>query len=116
MPDSSVRALSLWNKHLGRVPDEVWQQTELESLVLAENDLSEVPEKIGKLKKLRLVIWTASLPGEKTALLRPQASYKAISCSHPKVSGPRDNYRCTEHMDQSRTMPIIFDPRRQPQS
>jgi hypothetical protein len=43
MPDS-LSELNLWKKQLGRVPDSVWEQTELESLVLAENGLSEVSE------------------------------------------------------------------------
>jgi hypothetical protein len=51
MPDSSSE-LSLWKKQLGRVPDSVWEQTQLESLVLAENGLSEVSEQIGRLKRL----------------------------------------------------------------
>ena len=37
------------------MPDSVWQQTELESLVLAENGLSEVSEQIGRLKRLRML-------------------------------------------------------------
>jgi len=37
------------------VPDSVWEQTELESLVLAENGLSEVSEQIGRLKRLRML-------------------------------------------------------------
>ena len=54
MPDSSSE-LNLWKKQLGRVPDSVWEQTELESLVLAENELSEVSEQIGRLKQLRML-------------------------------------------------------------
>jgi Leucine-rich repeat (LRR) protein len=37
------------------VPDSVWEQTQLESLVLAENRLSEVSEQIGRLKRLRML-------------------------------------------------------------
>ena len=47
--------MNLWKKQLGRVPDSVWEQTELESLVLAENGLSEVSEQIGRLKRLRML-------------------------------------------------------------
>jgi Leucine-rich repeat (LRR) protein len=54
MQDSSSH-LNLWKKQLGRVPDSVWQQTHLETLVLAENGLSEVSEHIGRLKKLRML-------------------------------------------------------------
>jgi Leucine-rich repeat (LRR) protein len=54
MPDS-LPELNLWKKQLGRVPDSVWEQTELESLVLAENGLSEVSEQIGRLKRLRML-------------------------------------------------------------
>jgi hypothetical protein len=34
--------LNLWKKRLGSVP--VWEQTELETLVLADNGLSDVSE------------------------------------------------------------------------
>src|SRR5215472_6810772 len=47
--------LNLWKKGLGRVPDCVWDQTGLETLVLADNDLTEVSEKLGRLKKLRML-------------------------------------------------------------
>ena len=49
------RDLNLWKKQLGRVPDSVWEQTELETLVLAENGLTEVPDAIGRLKRLRML-------------------------------------------------------------
>jgi len=54
MPDS-LSELNLWKKQLGRVPDSVWEQTELESLVLAENVLSKVSEQIGRLKRIRML-------------------------------------------------------------
>ncbi len=45
MPDDpSAAHLSLRKKSPGRVPDWVWQKTGLETLVLAENDLSEVSD------------------------------------------------------------------------
>jgi len=47
--------LNLCKKRLGRVPDSVWEQTELETLVLAENELSEVSEQISRLKRLRML-------------------------------------------------------------
>ncbi|MGB7683568.1 MAG: leucine-rich repeat domain-containing protein, partial [Candidatus Acidiferrales bacterium] len=54
MPDSSSH-LNLWKKQLGRVPDSVWAQTDLETLVLADNGLSAVSDQIGRLKKLRML-------------------------------------------------------------
>ena len=47
--------LNLWKKQLGRVPDSVWEQTGLETLVLADNQLSEVSEQIGRLRRLRML-------------------------------------------------------------
>jgi Leucine-rich repeat (LRR) protein len=47
--------LNLWKKRLGRVPESVWEQTELETLVLADNDLSEVSGQIGRFKMLRML-------------------------------------------------------------
>ncbi|HEX6495783.1 MAG TPA: leucine-rich repeat domain-containing protein, partial [Acidobacteriaceae bacterium] len=47
--------LNLWKKQLGRVPDYVWEQSVLETLVLADNNLSEVSEQIGGLKRLRML-------------------------------------------------------------
>ncbi len=42
--------LHLWKKRLGRVPESVLEQTELETLVLTDNELSEVSEQIGDSK------------------------------------------------------------------
>jgi Leucine-rich repeat (LRR) protein len=53
MPLDRSMDLNLWKKHLGHVPDEVWENLEIETLVLADNDLTEVPTKIGVLKHLR---------------------------------------------------------------
>ena len=36
---SSPSHLNLWKKQLGHVPDSVWEQTELETLVLADNGI-----------------------------------------------------------------------------
>jgi Leucine-rich repeat (LRR) protein len=47
--------LNLWKKRLGRVPDWVWERTDLETLVLADNQLSDVSGQIGRLKKLRML-------------------------------------------------------------
>ncbi len=47
--------LNLWKQHLGSVPDSVWEQTDLETLVLADNDLCEVSARIGLLRKLRML-------------------------------------------------------------
>lgn len=50
-----TKKMNLWKKRLGRVPDSVWSQTELEWLVLADNELTEVSGEIGRLKKLRML-------------------------------------------------------------
>jgi Leucine-rich repeat (LRR) protein len=56
MPDDpSALHLSLWKKRLGRVPEWVWERTDLETLVLADNALSDVSPRIGRLKKLRML-------------------------------------------------------------
>ena len=34
--------LNLWKKRLGHVPDWVWERTELETLILADNKLMEI--------------------------------------------------------------------------
>jgi Leucine-rich repeat (LRR) protein len=55
MPSASAQNLNLWNQKFGHVPDSVWDQIELETLVLAGNDLTEVSDRIGNLKKLRML-------------------------------------------------------------
>ena len=47
--------LNLWRQKLLRVPDSVWEQRQLESLVLADNALTEVSERIGGLTRLRML-------------------------------------------------------------
>jgi Leucine-rich repeat (LRR) protein len=47
--------LNLWKRKLGHVPESVWEQRELETLVLADNDLTEVSGKIGDLQALRML-------------------------------------------------------------
>src|ERR1700690_2453269 len=49
------RHLNLWKHGLGSVPESVWDETELETLVLADNGLYKVSERIGALKKLRML-------------------------------------------------------------
>jgi hypothetical protein len=45
------RNLNLWKKHLGHVPDSVWCfADQLETLVLADNDLADISERIGELR------------------------------------------------------------------
>ena len=39
--------LNLWKKRLEIVPDWVWERTELETLILADNELTEISERIG---------------------------------------------------------------------
>jgi Leucine-rich repeat (LRR) protein len=50
-----VLHLNLWKKQLGSVPEDVWDHADLESLVLADNGLSAVSERIGLLKRLRML-------------------------------------------------------------
>ena len=45
--------LNLWKKRLGHVPDWVWERTEVETLILADNGLTEISERIGGLQRLR---------------------------------------------------------------
>jgi len=55
MKDTADPNLSLWKKGLGVVPPWVWERTELETLVLADNGLSDLSDRIGGLKKLRML-------------------------------------------------------------
>lgn len=55
MQDTTKPNLSLWKKGLGVVPTWVWERTELETLVLADNALSDLSDRIGGLKKLRML-------------------------------------------------------------
>jgi Leucine-rich repeat (LRR) protein len=52
---SSTSNLNLWKQQLEQIPDSVWQQTEIETLVLADNHLSELSGLIGRLKMLRML-------------------------------------------------------------
>ena len=51
--ESRDLGLNPWKQHLARVPESIWERTDLETLVLAENALTEISGRIGKLKKLR---------------------------------------------------------------
>ena len=48
-------SLNLWQQQLGCVPDTLWDRVDLESLVLANNALSEVSERVGGLRRLRML-------------------------------------------------------------
>jgi hypothetical protein len=41
--------INLWKQHLGCVPEWVWERTDAETLVLADNDLRELPAAIGRM-------------------------------------------------------------------
>ena len=74
MPGNLTANLNLWRKHLGQVPEEVWELAEqLETLVLAVNDLTAVPARIGTLSRLRMLDLchngTLALPLELGALV-----------------------------------------------
>ena len=55
MRDDAGPDLSLWKQQLGAVPPWVWDRTELQTLVLADNALSELSEGVGALKSLRML-------------------------------------------------------------
>src|ERR1700742_3072531 len=55
MTTNSGPHLSLWKHGLGVVPDEVWSRTELQTLVLADNELTGVSERICELRQLRML-------------------------------------------------------------
>jgi Leucine-rich repeat (LRR) protein len=50
---SNDTVLNLWRKNLGAVPSSVWDQTSLEVLILANNGLKEISERLGNLSSLR---------------------------------------------------------------
>ena len=50
-----MKHLNLWKHALGAVPESVWDEADLETLVLADNCLREVSERIAGLKKLRML-------------------------------------------------------------
>jgi Leucine-rich repeat (LRR) protein len=53
--NSSASNLNLWKRQLGCIPEYVWEHTELQTLVLAENGLTELSGQIGSLKRLRML-------------------------------------------------------------
>ena len=55
MPPEHSESLNLWKHHLGRIPDEVWELLEIETLVPADNDLTEVSSRIRDLKHLSML-------------------------------------------------------------
>lgn len=44
--------LNLWRQQLGEVPESVWDRTELQVLILADNGLTELSPGIGRLHRL----------------------------------------------------------------
>ena len=55
MTETPSSNLSLWKKRLASVPDWVWERHDLHTLVLADNDLSQISAQIGQLKQLRML-------------------------------------------------------------
>ena len=55
MSESVAVVLNLWKKDLGSVPDSVWERTELEALILADNGLTEISARVGGLSRLRML-------------------------------------------------------------
>jgi Leucine-rich repeat (LRR) protein len=47
--------VNLWKKHLGRVPESLWEHLEMETLVLVDNDLTEIPARIEDLSRLQML-------------------------------------------------------------
>lgn len=50
---SGDTVLNLWKKDLGSVPSDVWEQTEVTTLILADNGLTEISGKLDQLQCLR---------------------------------------------------------------
>jgi hypothetical protein len=67
--------LDLWKRARGGVPEAVWERTDLEALVLADNALVGVSERIGRLTRLRTLDLGHKLPGLRlSAPGRPDAA------------------------------------------
>lgn len=47
--------MNLWKQHLGHVPATVWEDPDIETLVLADNDLTGIPPELGRLKRLGML-------------------------------------------------------------
>src|SRR5947209_4521285 len=45
--------VNLWKQQLGTVPDELWDNLGMETLILADNALTTISPKIARLKNLR---------------------------------------------------------------
>ncbi|MFJ9871308.1 hypothetical protein [Streptomyces sp. NPDC101165] len=64
--------LTLWRQQMGKVPASVWQRTELQVLILADNGLTHLPTEIGELQQLTTLDLghnhLRSVPGELGAL------------------------------------------------
>ena len=98
MPAPSASNLNLWKKHLGQVPDSVWQQTEIDTLILADNNLSELSGQIGRLKRLRTLDLghnqLTQLPDEIGALCLGASVAPALFDVRPRTSSPSPLRRC----------------------
>ena len=55
MRDASGPHLSLWKQALGVVPESVWERKDLQTLVLADNGLTDLSDRIGDLRHLRML-------------------------------------------------------------
>ena len=45
------KSLNLWKQQLGTLPSSLWDNTALETLILADNALAELPEGIAALEE-----------------------------------------------------------------
>ena len=45
--------INLWKRNLGAVPAEIWNEIDIQVLILADNNISEVSPRIGDLRNLR---------------------------------------------------------------
>ena len=50
---STSAHLNLWKQQLGAVPESVWERTDLVTLVLADNGLTELPAALARIRDLR---------------------------------------------------------------
>jgi hypothetical protein len=53
--------INLWRNNLRVVPDEIWEQTDERILILADNGLTEVSLKVGKLQNVQTLAFSATL-------------------------------------------------------
>ena len=59
-----METTNLWKKNLRTVPDDVWQQSDVRVLILADNGLTQLPSQIGNL---------LGRPSRQTACARPRS-------------------------------------------